>query len=340
MKQIRLGKTELMVSKPGFGCLPIQRCTMDEADAILRRAYEGGINFFDSANAYTDSEAKLGHALSDVRENIILATKGRNKDRQTLIDNVENCLRLMNSDYIDLFQLHNVSVVPDPNDKNGAMAALLEMKEKGYVRHIGVTTHKLKLAFDLIDCGMFETLQFPLSYLSSEEELLLVQRCKEADMGYIAMKGLAGGLLTNVRACHAFMGQFDNVVPIWGIQRMTELEQWLAITEEDPQMDNEIAAFIEKEKAELKDGFCRGCGYCMPCPQGIEIPTCARASVMMRRAPAENFLSEKGQAMMKKIEDCIHCGQCAARCPYELDTPALLQRNYADFKEVLAGKPL
>lgn len=333
MKQIRLGKTELMVSKPGFGCLPIQRCTMDEADAILRRAYEGGINFFDSANAYTDSEAKLGHALSDVRENIILATKGRNKDRQTLIDNVENCMRLMHTDYIDLFQLHNVSVVPDPNDKNGAMSALLEMKEKGYVRHIGVTTHKLKLAFDLIDCGMFETLQFPLSYLSSEEELQLVQRCKDADMGYIAMKGLAGGLLTNVRACHAFMGQFDNVVPIWGIQRMTELEQWLAVTEEDPKMDDEIAAFIEQEKAELKDGFCRGCGYCMPCPVGIEINNCARMNMLLRRAPWKKQYSEKGRAKMEKINDCLGCGKCKAACPYGLDTPNLLKFMLKDYHE-------
>ena len=139
MKKIRLGKSELMVTRPGFGCLPIQRCTVEESDAILRRAYDAGINFFDSANAYTDSEYKLGHALSDVRENIVLATKGRNKDRQTLIDNVENCMRLMKTDYIDLYQLHNPPFAPRPGDESGLYDALLQAKQQGKIRFIGLS---------------------------------------------------------------------------------------------------------------------------------------------------------------------------------------------------------
>ena len=157
-------------------------------------------------------------------------------------------------------------------------------------------------------------------------------------MGFIAMKGLAGGMLTNVRACHAFMKQYDNVVPIWGMQRMEELRQWLDAAEEDPSMDEELSEFIRKERQELAGSFCRSCGYCLPCPAGIQINQCARISLMIRRAPSESWLAPAMQAEMEKIEHCLGCGQCKSRCPYELDTPNLLKRNLADYRRILAGE--
>ena len=162
--------------------------------------------------------------------------------------------------------------------------------------------------------------------------------CKEHNMGFIAMKGLAGGLIHNSKAAMAYMTQFDNVLPIWGIQKISELEEWLSYMENTPSMDEEISAYIEKEKLELTGDFCRGCGYCMPCPAGIEINNCARMSLLLRRSPSAEHLSPAGQAKMKKIEGCLHCNQCRAKCPYGLDTPALLARNYEDYKRVLAGE--
>ena len=159
-------------------------------------------------------------------------------------------------------------------------------------------------------------------------------------MGFIAMKGLSGGLITNSAAAYAFMAQFDHVLPIWGIQRPSELQEFLSYQENPPVLTGELAALIERDKDQLSGNFCRGCGYCMPCPAGIEINTCARMSLLLRRAPTAGNLSPEGQARMKKIEDCYHCGQCKTKCPYGLDTPTLLQRNYQDYKEVLAGKPL
>ena len=166
----------------------------------------------------------------------------------------------------------------------------------------------------------------------------MIQLCKEHNMGFIAMKGLAGGLINNSQAAFAFMSQFDNVLPIWGIQKMTELEEWLSYMDEPPALNTEITAFIEKEKAELNGEFCRGCGYCMPCPAGILINNCARMSLMIRRAPSAAQLTDEMQAKMRKIEDCLHCGRCKSKCPYGLDTPTLLEKNYKDYCEILAGK--
>ena len=333
MRKIRLGKTELMVTSTAMGCLPVQRCDEDYAVRLLRAAYEGGINYFDTANAYTDSEKKIGLALSDVRDQIIISTKSAARDKAGVLAHIENSLRMMKTDYIDLFQFHQVTEVPDPNDPNGAYAGALEAKERGWIRHIGVTSHRVNIAEDCIASGLFETLQFPFSYISSERDLALAQKCKEADMGYIAMKGLAGGMLNNARACHAFMKSYDNVVPIWGIQKLEELEQWLALAEEDPDLDEELGAFIRQERQELSGSFCRSCGYCMPCPAGIEIFNCARMNMLLRRSPWQQYMTDAWREKMEKINDCIGCHSCSSRCPYQLDTPNLLKYMLKDYRE-------
>lgn len=337
MKKVRLGKTGLMVTKTAMGCLPVQRCGRDEAVKLLRAAYEGGINYFDTANAYTDSEEKIGLALSDVRDKIILSTKSAARDKKGVLAHIENSLRMMKTDYIDLFQFHQVPEVPDANDPEGAFAGALEAKKLGWIGHIGVTSHRVDVAEECIASGNFETLQFPFSYISAQRDLDLAAKCREADMGYIAMKGLAGGMLTNARACAAFMNCFENVVPIWGIQRMEELSQWLALAEEEPQMDAELDAFIQKERQELSGSFCRSCGYCMPCPMGIEIRNCARMDMLLRRSPWQQYMSEELRQKMEKIEDCIECRSCSSRCPYQLDTPNLLKYMLKDYREFYAS---
>ncbi len=333
MKTLTLGKSGLVVTKPALGCLPLQRCDTDYAVKLLQAAYEGGIRYFDTANSYTDSEKKIGLALSDVRKDIVISTKSASLTKEGVLAHIENSLKMLKTDYIDLFQFHQAKEVPDPNDPNGAFAGALEAKERGWIRHIGVTTHRVNVAEECISSGWFETLQFPFSYISSERDLALAAKCKEADMGFIAMKGLAGGLLTNVRACHAFMNLYDNVVPIWGMQRLEELQQWLAAAEEDPQMDEELEAFITKERQELAGTFCRSCGYCMPCPVGIEIRNCARMNMLLRRSPWQQYMTEEWQARMNKIEDCIGCRSCASKCPYQLDTPNLLKYMLKDYRE-------
>jgi len=329
MQTMVLGKTGLVVTKPAFGALPVQRRSMEDAVAILRRAYEGGIRYFDTANAYTDSEEKIGRALSDVRENIVISTKSQGRDHETVKRHIALSLERMRTDYIDLFQFHQVSDWGEID--SGAYEAALEAKEKGLVRHIGVTTHSLRFAFELVQSDRFETLQYPFSYLSNEEEHRLVALCREKNMGYIAMKALAGGMLSNARAVHAFMARQEGVVPIYGVQTMEELEQWLALAEENPALDEELMAVIRADREALSGQFCRSCGYCMPCPQGIEIRNCARMDMLIRRSPWRPYFTPEWQAKMNKINDCVECGRCRSKCPYHLDTPNVLKYMLKDY---------
>lgn len=331
MDKIRLGRTELYVSKTAFGALPIQRISHADAVKLVRRAYESGINYFDTANAYTDSEEKLGAALHDVRHEVIISTKSGGGDKKTVQAHIEESLRRLQTDYIDLFQFHNPAQLPDPEDPDGPFAAVLEAKQKGYIRHIGITNHRLKVACAAIDSGNFETMQFPFCYLAAPQDLEIVEKCKAADMGFIAMKGLSGGLLNNAEACYAFMQEYPNVVPIWGIQREEELDQWLELTARDPHVTPEIQEVIDKDRKELAGNFCRSCGYCLPCTAGIDIPQAARMSALLRRSPYQPYMSDEWYAKMHKIEECVHCDACKSRCPYGLDTPALLQAMLKDY---------
>ena len=330
MKTMILGKTGLRVTKPAFGALPIQRRSVDEGVSILRRAYEGGFRYFDTANSYTDSEEKIGLALSDVRKELVISTKSQGRDYETVRRHIGLSLERMQTDYIDLFQFHMVSNWEEID--GGAFEAALEAREQGLVRHIGVTTHKLAFAFELVESDRFETMQYPFSYLSSDEEFRLVSLCREKNMGFIAMKALAGGMLSNARAVHAFMREQEGVVPIYGIQTMAELEEWLALAQEDPALDDEMRAVIEADRAQLGGQFCRSCGYCMPCPQGIEIRNCARMDMLIRRSPWRPYFTPEWQAKMNRIEDCLECGQCSSRCPYHLDTPAVLKYMLKDYR--------
>lgn len=337
MHTVTLGKTGITVSKNGFGALPIQRISKEAAVKMARKAYQAGITYFDTARWYTDSEEKLGEAFDGIREKVYIATKTGASTAEAFWKDLETSLHNLRTDYIDVYQFHNPPVCPKPGDGSGLYEAMLEAKAQEKVRHIGITNHRLAVAQEAITSGLYETLQFPFCYLSGEQELELVYQCQEADLGFIAMKALSGGLITNSAAAYAFLAQYENVLPIWGVQRETELDEFISYMEQPPAMTDALAELIARDRKELSGDFCRGCGYCMPCPAGIEIHTCARMSLLIRRSPSKAQLTEQAQEMMKKIEGCLHCGQCRGKCPYELDTPALLQKNYADYKKILAG---
>ena len=276
MRTITLGATGIQSPQNAFGALPIQRISADESTALLRRAFEAGMTFYDTARAYTDSEEKIGLALSDVRDRIHIATKTMAQTPEAFWSDLETSLANLKTDYVDIHQFHCMNECWRPGDGTGMYECMLEAKAQGKVRHIGATAHKLEVAFEIVESGLYETLQYPFSYLASPREKELVALCKERKVGFIAMKGLAGGLLSNSRAIMAFMDCYENVLPIWGIQRSEELEEWLAFMDDTPRMDEETASFIKAEQDELMGDFCRGCGYCKPCPVGIE-STSARA---------------------------------------------------------------
>ena len=338
MEMVTLGSTGITVNKNGFGALPIQRISTEDAVKLARKAYDAGITFFDTARFYTDSEEKLGEAFDGMRDKVYIATKTGATNVKDFWEQLETSLHNLRTDYIDIYQFHNPSFCPKPGDGTGLYEAMLEAKAQGKIRHIGITNHRLAVAEEAIASGLYETLQFPFCYLASQRDMALVEACKQANMGFIAMKALSGGLITNSKAAYAFEAQFDNVLPIWGVQRESELDEFISYIDNPPVMTKEIQAFIDKDVEELSGEFCRGCGYCMPCPAGIEINNCARMSLLLRRSPSELQLTPEVQEKMKKIENCLHCNQCKSKCPYGLDTPALLEKNYEDYKRVLAGE--
>ena len=333
MRKIVLGKTGLEVTKTSFGALPIQRLSVDEAVALVRKAYEKGINYFDTARAYTDSEKKLGIAFEGMRDKVVISTKSQAQTADKFERDLDESLNMLKTDYIDIIQFHNPSFVPLPGGEDGLYDAAMKAKADGRVRHIGITQHSIERAEFIVESGLYETLQYPFNHLATEREVAVVKRCAERNVGFIGMKAMSGGLFPSARVPFAFINQFDNVVPIWGMQRESELEEITSLDANPPAMDEELAALMEKDRRELAISFCRGCGYCLPCPAGIPINNANRMTQLITRSPWQPYVTPEWQEYMSRIENCVHCGACAKRCPYELKPYETLPGHLAFYRE-------
>ena len=337
MEKMMLGKTGLEVTRTSFGALPIQRIPLKDAAYLLRKAFDCGINYFDTARAYSDSEEKIGAGLGDVRERIVISTKSHSSTPQELREHVETSLSKMKTDYVDILQFHNPKKIFLPGGDDGMYDELLRLKDDGKVRFIGYTNHSLDRAKEAATSGFYNTVQFPLNHLSSQGDMDLARLCEDLGVGFIAMKGMSGGLITDARLPFAFLRQFKGVVPIWGIQKEEELNQFVELEKAPPKLE-ELSSLIDRDRKELAGDFCRSCGYCLPCPVGIDIPQAARMSLLLGRAPWEPFTSQEWRDKMEKVDDCIHCKQCSSRCPYGLDTPELLRKNLSFYRNFLKEK--
>ena len=327
-------KTGLTPTRMGFGCLPIQRLTAPEAARLVRMAYDAGVRFFDTARAYTDSEAKVALALKEVRRDVILATKTTADTAEKFERDLETSLRTLQTDYIDIYQFHNPSFVPMPGSADGLYDAMAKAKAAGKVRFIGITQHSGERGMQAVRSGLYDTLQYPFNHLATEEDVALVRACGEAGMGIIAMKALSGGLVTDASIPFAYLRQFPPVVPIWGFQREAELRQVLDFETTPPALDDAMRAKIESDRAQLAGSFCRGCGYCLPCPAGIPINNANRMTQLLTRSPAQGWLTPDFRQEMLRVNDCVRCGACESRCPYHLK-PYETLKGHLDFYEQL-----
>lgn len=330
MEKMILGRTGLEISRSGFGALPIQRVSFEEAARLLNRALDAGINYIDTARAYSDSEAKIGAGVGNRRNEFFIATKTHAKTGEALKKDLETSLRELKTDVIDVYQFHNPGFVPVPGGEDGLYDAAVQARREGKIRFIGITQHSIERAFQAVNSGLYDTMEYPFNHLSTERDRELVHLCSEKNVGFVAMKALSGGLVTDARLPFVFLREYANVVPIWGFQKMEELNQIIDMEQNPPVRTDEIDRLIERDRRELSGAFCRSCGYCLPCPADIKIPQANRMMQLLGRAVWQNYVTSEWQREMEKIENCVHCGACAKRCPYGL-------KPYESMREQLKG---
>jgi len=330
MEKIRLGRTNMMVSKLGFGGIPIQRVSEDEAVTVVRRCLELGITFIDTANMYGTSEERIGKAISGRRKGVILATKSMDRTGKGVENHLKLSLKRLGVEYIDLYQFHDVR--DDDAFKRimapgGPITVVEEAKKAGLVKHIGATTHSMDMAKELVKSDLFETIMFPFNFITCEAAEELLPLVREHDVGFIAMKPLAGGILENITIAFKYLFQFPDVVPIPGIGEVAEIEEIVQILEEAGPMTSAELKEMARLKQELGKSFCRRCEYCQPCPVEIPIPMVMDVYGFARKSPPEMLFSGHLAELMAKAAECTKCGDCEERCPYRLPIREMIEER-------------
>ena len=326
-----LGKTGLEVSEVGFGAIPIIRLSHDEAVQVVRRALDRGITLFDTAHVYVDSEEKIGQALEGARPRVVLATKTLKRDYQGAQEDLELSLRRLRTDYLDLYQLHQVSQEDDwqtITGPSGALEAVVRAQEKGHIRHLGVTSHSLEMAIKLVQTGLFSTVQFPFNFIEIEAAEALHPLAQEKELGVLAMKPFCGGLVEDARVAFGFLRQYPEVIPLAGCDSVERVDEVVAIYERPRELTAEDQAAMARYRSELGDLFCRRCEYCQPCPQGVMVTPAMLYAIIAHRmgGPKAAAFAEK---TMESVRLCEECGECADRCPYHLPIPETLKKHLA-----------
>jgi uncharacterized protein len=329
------GKTGMTVSELGFGGIPIIRLDEKAAVAVLRRAYESGITFYDTANAYRDSEEKIGRALGDVRDKVILATKTLCRDAPGALEQLEKSLRMMKTDYIDIYQLHQIAQEKDWEmvaGTGGALEAVVKAKEQGKIRFIGVTSHNLAMAIKLVKTGLFSTIQFPFNFIEDAAKDELHTAARERGMGILAMKPFAGGMIDNARIAFKFLRQHPDVLALPGFDSPERVDEVVSFYERPNMVTDEDIKLMEQYRLELGKQFCRRCEYCQPCPQGVMITAAMGYKVIAARM-SPKVAVEFSKIPMESVSLCTECRECVERCPYELPIPDMLKVHYDLFEQ-------
>lgn len=339
MKKVRLGKTELMVSEVGFGGIPIIPLNNGNAVDLIRHCFELGITFYDTANMYMDSEKKIGAALADVRDKVILATKTTERKSEQARAHIDLSLKQLQTDVIDIYQLHNVSnddALEQVLAPGGAFQAADNARKEGKIRHIGLSSHNIQTAIKALETDLFETLQFPFNFIEHDPLDVLFPMAREKDVGIIGMKPLGGGLLERADICFGFLQQHPSVIPIPGFRLKAEADEIVGLYDNRRSLSDADHAEMEAIRSALGEKFCHRCEYCMPCEQGVEISTVLIYKAAIKRLTSSGAtLSPWISNAMKTAEECIECGQCEDKCPYNLAITDLLKEHLALYRENL-----
>ena len=335
MRYIPLGKTGLTVSELGFGGIPIIRLNEDEAVTVLRRAYESGITLFDTANAYRDSEKKMGHAMGDVRDKVIFATKTIRRDATGALQQLENSLQAMKTDYIDIYQFHQIGQENDWDRiaaPGGSMEAMIRAKDQGKIRYIGITSHNLEMAIKLVKTGLFSTVQFPFNFIEDAAKDELFAAARDYGMGILAMKPFGGGIIDNAEIAFRFLRQYPDVIALAGFDAPEKVDEVVSLYQKPNKVSKKDLKLMEKYRRELGREFCRRCEYCQPCPQGVMITAAMNYKVIASRM-SPRVAVELCKKPMESISLCTECRECIGRCPYQLAIPDILKTQYDQYEQ-------
>ena len=315
-----LGKTGLKISTLGFGGIPIQRIDAEGTKALMHRMVEAGVNYIDTARGYTVSESYLGYALDGIRDKFILATKSMARTKEAMAADIETSLSNLRTDYIDLYQVHNPNLaqLDQVCGEGGALEALLEAKAAGKIGHIGLTAHAVAVFEKALELPWVETIMFPYNIVESQGEELIA-KCAEKNIGFIVMKPLAGGAIEDASLAIRYVCANPNIsVVIPGMADPAELVQNLAAAADASPLTEEEQTKIQQVRNELGTQFCRRCNYCAPCAEGISIPSVFLFDGYWSRYGLADWAKDRYMTMAKKASDCIGCGICETRCPYDL----------------------
>jgi predicted aldo/keto reductase-like oxidoreductase len=338
VREIRLGRTGLTVSAVGFGGIPIQRLSEQGAVDVVCRCLDLGITFLDTANGYTTSEERIGKAIAGRREGLVLATKTGSREGKGAREHLALSLERLGVETIDLYQLHCVSSEEDYEKvlaPGGPLDVLKEAQASGQIRHIGLTSHSMEIALKASRSGHFETIMFPFNFVANEATQELIPLVLELDAGFIAMKPLAGGALDNATLAFKYLWQFPQILPIPGIERVEEIEEIVALMEGPAEMASSEREEIERLRAELGNRFCRRCGYCQPCPEGISVQLLMIMDSLLKRMPPDNVFADLS-GVVDQAESCVECGECEEKCPYNLPIREMIKEHVALFREEMA----
>ena len=336
MEKIRLGKTEMMVSKLGFGGIPIQRLDENKAVAVVKKCLDLKVTYLDTASGYTTSEERIGKAISGRREQLILATKTHALTSEGVESDLELSLKRLNVESIDLYQFHGVSnfnALETVLDPKGPLAVLEKAKRAGTIKHIGITSHSMDVSKEAVKTDRFETIMFPFNFIVKEAADELLPLCREHDVGFIAMKPLAGGMLENTVIAFKYLFQFPDIVPIPGIQEVREIEEIDQVLNGSWEMTEAEKQEMQRMRDELGTRFCRRCQYCQPCPEEIPITGVMTIRSFSKRGPLERLFSGRNAEAMEKAVNCTQCGKCEEKCPYHLPIREMITENIEWYQE-------
>lgn len=333
MEYTTLGRTGLRISRMGFGGIPIQKVDAKATRALMERLCALGVNYIDTARGYTVSEQYLGEALEGLRDRFVVATKSMARTREAMARDIDTSLHNLRTDYIDLYQVHNPSLdeLKAVCAPGGALEALMQAKAEGRVRHLGVTAHTAAVFEYALSLDWVETVMFPYNIVETQGEALM-SRCAQQGVGFICMKPLAGGALEDAHLALRFIAQNRDVsVVIPGMYDVREVDENIAAVSDVSPLTQAELEKIETIRRELGTQFCRRCNYCQPCTAGISISGIFVLEGYLERYGLGDWAKQRYAAMEKKAGDCVGCGACEKRCPYELPIRQMLARCKQEF---------